>query len=91
MISYRSQPKNIPEDDLWLFRHEFKKEFKDPAILQLKKVVVTGNLHFSKKIHTNTPISYHSQSFSYSFFEVLKKLKERKLITISPLLLATSI
>lgn len=80
MISYRRQPKNLQANDLWLFGHELKKEFNDPSILQLKKVVVTGNLHFSKKIYGNTPISYHSQSFTYSFFEVLKKLKERKFI-----------
>jgi len=67
-------------DDLWLFRHEFKKEFNDPSILKLRKLIVTGNLYFPKKIYANTLISYHSQSFNYSFFKVLEKIKERKFI-----------
>lgn len=74
MIVNRKTPKNLKTEDLWIFRHELKKEFDDPLVLDLKNVIITGDLYFDKKYKNNIILSYHGNFYNATFLQLIKKI-----------------
>jgi capsular polysaccharide biosynthesis protein len=74
MIIQRTKPVNIKNEDLWIFKHELEKTFNDPQILDLKNVVLNGELHFEKRTNYPLLLSYNNKTFETSIWEKIKKI-----------------
>ena len=74
MIIQRTKPVNIKNEDLWIFKHELEKTFNDPQILDLKNVVLNGELHFEKRTNYSLLLSYNNKTFETSLWQKIKKI-----------------
>jgi capsular polysaccharide biosynthesis protein len=74
MIVRRAKPVNLKNEDLWIFRHELEKVFNDPQILNLKNVVLNGELNFEKKANDNLLLSYNNKTFETTLWQKIKKI-----------------
>ena len=74
MIIQRKKPVNIKNEDLWIFKHELEKTFKDPQILDIKNVVLNGELHFEKRTNSSLLLSYYNKTFETSLWQKIKKI-----------------
>ena len=74
MLVRRKKPVNIKTEDLWLFTHELQKEFNDPQILDLKNVILNGELFFEKKTNDNLLLFYNNKTFTTSLKKSIKKI-----------------
>ena len=74
MIVRRTKPINIKEEDLWIFSHELEKEVNKPQILDLKNVILNGDLNFEAETNNSLLLSYNNKSFKTSLQQKIKKI-----------------
>jgi capsular polysaccharide biosynthesis protein len=74
MLVRRKKPRNIKTEDLWFFTHELEKEFNDPQILDLKNVLLDGQLYFEKKTKNPLLLSYNNKTFNTSLSQKIEKI-----------------
>jgi capsular polysaccharide biosynthesis protein len=74
MIIRRTKPVNIKNEDLWIFKDELEKTVNDPQILDLKSVVLNGELHFENRTNYPLLLFYNNKTFETSLWEKIKKI-----------------
>lgn len=79
MLVTRKEPENLKAEDLWLFKHELKKAFPDPQIINLKNVVINGEIHFTQNLKNNVLAAYHAAFFKYTVLQIIKRFIKQNL------------
>lgn len=73
MLVKRKEPVNLKIEDLWLFKRELRKEFAAPLIIDLKNVIITGDIDFTQNLKSNVLVSCHANFFQRTILQLIKR------------------